>query len=786
MSFFNVIALISGGKDSIFSILHCLANGHQVVALANLYPPTPLSSEQPRENQYSSPSREAPAHDPKDQDEDLNSYMYQTVGHTLLPLIATALSLPLYRQEISGSALNTERDYSVPVSSLLSNQTTSSFDETESLLPLLQHILSIHPSVNAVSTGAILSTYQRTRIESVALRLGLVPLSFLWQYPSLPRLMPDQAALLHDMSTVGLDARIVKVASGGLDESFLWENVTEGRVVARLRRAMGRFGGSVLGEGGEYETLVVKGPKGLWKGSIEVDDSTRKNRRGAGGECTVGFENGTGRLIRRDEDENREEEKVDWKERIRIPSLWDKRFEGLPKQLQEELPCAKVSNMGENATSVPETPQTISSPESVVVRSRLSLTISNLTSTTSSSTEEQSLSIVHKICEILTSNNRSADDIVFTTILLRSMTDFAAINTIYAPLFSKPNPPARVTVACGDALPENVHIMLSVIVDLGEPRQRNGLHVQSRSYWAPANIGPYSQAIFVSSDQEENGSLVYVAGQIPLVPATLTVLETEADSSNLTNLDLFLKQTVLSLQHLWRIGVAMKVEWWTGAIAFISGEQDMQKKAIAAWLAWRAIHKETEPPYSKDEEQADGRDAWDRRYGGQSIFVGIEETVPQLPDFRRAIYDKAESADVVPGFFAVQVDGLPRNCEIEWQSLGTAGSRVRLERFSIGGMNGQRLFIVNSNVSIEYLGIPASTADEASRRYVLDALGLEKKGKSAEVSRTATLYTSRPAVFMDIQVQVVPCRAVWGAEGTKLIAGLVVHINTISTPHGLT
>ena len=34
----NVIALVSGGKDSFFSLLHCMANGHRVVALANLYP----------------------------------------------------------------------------------------------------------------------------------------------------------------------------------------------------------------------------------------------------------------------------------------------------------------------------------------------------------------------------------------------------------------------------------------------------------------------------------------------------------------------------------------------------------------------------------------------------------------------------------------------------------------------------------------------------------------------------------------------------------------------------
>lgn len=55
----KVVALISGGKDSFFSILHCLANGHEVVALANLHPPL----------------------EDGEQSEDIDSFMYQTVGH---------------------------------------------------------------------------------------------------------------------------------------------------------------------------------------------------------------------------------------------------------------------------------------------------------------------------------------------------------------------------------------------------------------------------------------------------------------------------------------------------------------------------------------------------------------------------------------------------------------------------------------------------------------------------------------------------------------------------------
>jgi len=36
----EAIALISGGKDSLLSLYHAIANGYNVVALGNLHPPT--------------------------------------------------------------------------------------------------------------------------------------------------------------------------------------------------------------------------------------------------------------------------------------------------------------------------------------------------------------------------------------------------------------------------------------------------------------------------------------------------------------------------------------------------------------------------------------------------------------------------------------------------------------------------------------------------------------------------------------------------------------------------
>ncbi|KAE9972818.1 hypothetical protein BLS_008751 [Venturia inaequalis] len=303
MSKLKVIALISGGKDSFFSILHCQANGHQVVALANLYPETSTGDSE---------------------NEDVDSFMYQTVGHSVIPLYARALQLPLYRQKILGGSGNMERDYAP----LAKSGEEGEADETESLVPLLRKVREAHPDADAICTGAILSTYQRTRIESIALRLGLVPLSYLWQYPLLPPYA--QTSLLEDMRAVGQDSRIIKVASGALDESFLWKNVADQANVAKMVKMMEMFGGSeggaVLGEGGEFETLAVDGPSHLWKaritaGSVEVV-------KGEGGSAVVRLKDV--KVVNKDDTE-------DSCTSPRIPELLDTEFSALLSSLERQV-----------------------------------------------------------------------------------------------------------------------------------------------------------------------------------------------------------------------------------------------------------------------------------------------------------------------------------------------------------------------------------------------------------------------------------------------------------------
>ncbi|KAJ5294243.1 hypothetical protein PENANT_c028G05466 [Penicillium antarcticum] len=751
----NVIALISGGKDSLYSILHCIRNGHQVVALANLYPePSPSTTKADNAN---------------DEEEDIDSFMYQTIGHSIIPLYEEALGIPLYREAIKGNAVDTSRIYkNTTTTTSTSTSTPEEADETESLIPLLTRIKRAHPEANAVSAGAILSTYQRTRIENIAGRLGLTPLAWLWQYPILPApeariadpLAVAQAGLLEDMAAVGCDARIIKVASGGLDEGFLWEDVSGSanagrRVRGRIGKAMGRFAGgedvrgAVLGEGGEYETLALNGPDFLWKGRIGVD--AVDVRVGEGG---VAFARVVGARV-----EVKDGGDGVAPGDVRRPGLLDGVFE---KALERDRDYEEGSEGASVVTGTSASSPEWTACEPVHRQTGSSWTISNIVAPEAGpGTGEQMKGIADKVVQALTtaspaeSGTRSTDDIVFATVLLNSMGDFGSMNDVYVSLFNKPNPPARVTVACGDRLPSNVKVMVSFVVDLCARDLRQGLHVQSRSYWAPANIGPYSQAMSVPL--QNNSRLVHIAGQIPLDPASMEMAQKE--QSPFENYRL---RAVLALQHLWRIGEATQVDWWLGVVAFLARGEQAAAQAQVAWRLWENMHA---LPNNEDEDDDEGPqlDAWDLKYGRRTEEVTSDAAALFLPKFTVL---NSESATSIPPFLAVQVDELPRGSDIEWQGLGGRCEQVKLGTAEgpayTTTMDGQYTYI-----SIE---VEAGLSDDAWD----DRLNLAIKTHSQNPSLSqAVLYTSY-SLSEAWPGQVVPCRSIWGRGGRKLGAGIIL------------
>jgi diphthine-ammonia ligase len=726
----NVVALISGGKDSFFSVLHCLANGHRVVALANLYPPAAggdskgeVTAILPGQHITTTEDGEG-----EEGEEDLNSFMYQTVGHQVIPLYAEATGLPLYRRAITGAS-GGGRDY----------RAGGEGDETESMTHLLRAVMEAHPEVNAVSAGALLSNYQRTRVESVAVRLGLTPLAYLWKFPLLPlagelvsatpgheRLgltadLEDEAVddcfVLDDMAEAGLEARIIKVASGGLDETHLWTNVSSEEGKVRIFKALSRFGGvlrgrgAVLGEGGEYETLVVDGPSALFQKKIVIEEEDRVVVREGGGTAWLRF-----RKARLEDKPANDGPTFTFRGPpdsqyvgglIRMPDNRSARFNGVDYILSER----EIDTIPDKLLPGKDEVHPLSSGAQGKARlnPQLWCVVGDMQSP--SSIETETASLMKKVQDLLQQASLPTSFIISTVVVLRHMADFPAINKIYGSLFTRPKPPSRVTISSGAGLPpnRNIAVYLSIYPNLVEG-ERQGLHVQSRSYWAPANIGPYSQAITVPmfpsspATQDSTGPpcrLVYVAGQIGLIPETME-LDGKRASRNLmfpggTNrpgMGAFLAQTAMALQHLWRIGVEVDVGWWSSAVAYIPRTYivpfakkrllTMKEKALLAGEAWVLTHmwdpkkpneyldfdltEEERKNKETKEEEDEGPDLWDRTHNPAFMsFSGENEenTLPKdLPDWAMTV----PGDKICPPVFTAEVQGLPRDAEIEWHA----------------------------------------------------------------------------------------------------------------------
>nr|ACO15705.1 ATP-binding domain-containing protein 4 [Caligus clemensi] len=209
----RVVALVSGGEDSCFNMIEATKHGHEIVALGNLYPQNI-------------------------EVEELDSYMYQTVGRGAIQFYSEALGIPLYREPITGSPVCLDSEYKV-----------NEKDEVEDLFRLLNRIKKDLP-FDAVASGAIFSNYQRVRIENICARMGLESLAYLWER--------NQSELLQEMISSQIEATVIKVATLGLDQSHLGKTIAE--LQPHLTKMAEKYGINVCGEGGEYETFTLDCP----------------------------------------------------------------------------------------------------------------------------------------------------------------------------------------------------------------------------------------------------------------------------------------------------------------------------------------------------------------------------------------------------------------------------------------------------------------------------------------------------------------------------------------------
>ncbi len=105
--------------------------------------------------------------------------------------------------------------------------------------------------IDGVVTGAVLSDYQSDRINRVCDDLGLIALAPMWR--------KNQSALLGEIIDSGIEAYIIGYYAEGFDSSWLGRKIDK-ETAEDLHELNKKYGVSVMGEGGEYETLVTDSP----------------------------------------------------------------------------------------------------------------------------------------------------------------------------------------------------------------------------------------------------------------------------------------------------------------------------------------------------------------------------------------------------------------------------------------------------------------------------------------------------------------------------------------------
>ena len=508
------VALVSGGKDSCYNIIHCLKNGHELVALGNLYPSTNI--------------------------QELDSFMFQTVGFDVVAQYPNCIAnTPLYRQPIEkGTSKNVDLNY-----------TETEDDEIEELYTLLSNVKKDIPDLEAVSVGAILSSYQRTRVENVCNRLDLTVLSYLWQRSQRELMdemciMSKQGSELEDSSCAKLDARIIKVAAIGLDDSHLGKTLPQ--ILPSMIKLNKMYDVHICGEGGEFESMVIDAPF-FNKGYLHLDDIVRDTECNNNGDGVYGA-NLKVHYEERSLPGDYLEKQLD---NLPVPDLFGLKWTDLLNEVKS-CPSEEKHLTTSECTSANNCtlPTMVNSTDNILYISNIHASTGHLTAV-----NDQMSNIFAQLDDILTKQGLTRSQILNSNLILAHMSDFASVNSIYNEYLNisrwGPLPPSRSCVG-SSKLGDGILVQLSVVVGKNHKiktlkksdntktvtinTDKNGLHVQGRSYWAPCNIGPYSQVIW---DNNDSNQVSYISGQIALNPADMTMIS--ADDSY--------GQAVLSLKH---------------------------------------------------------------------------------------------------------------------------------------------------------------------------------------------------------------------------------------------
>ncbi|GAB3021121.1 diphthine--ammonia ligase [Natronobiforma cellulositropha] len=204
------VSLFSGGKDSSWALYRALETGLPVERLVTVHPTG-------------------------------DSYMYHVPVTDLATLAAESIGIDLLEVEPD--------DFEAASASDSSAQGDAELEPLEAALGDLD--ADLPGGIAGVTAGAVESEFQTSRIEAMCERLECDLFAPLWQQE--PRALADA------MLEAGFEILLVQVAAAGLDESWLGRTL-DAEALDELEALNERYGVHLLGEGGEFETLVVDGP----------------------------------------------------------------------------------------------------------------------------------------------------------------------------------------------------------------------------------------------------------------------------------------------------------------------------------------------------------------------------------------------------------------------------------------------------------------------------------------------------------------------------------------------
>lgn len=192
----RVVALLSGGKDSVAAIEVAQGFGWDVVGALVL----------------------RPAND--------DAWMFHTPFLDVVEGVADCLGLPLMEAKVRDGPEAEVEDLEAAVKSACAKW------DAEGLV-----------------SGALASEYQRVRIEAVGHRLGIKTFAPLWH--------KDPGAYLQHLLGSDWEIRFTRTAADGVPNAWCGQRLDAAKVDAMSKH---KARPHVAGEGGEYETLVLDAP----------------------------------------------------------------------------------------------------------------------------------------------------------------------------------------------------------------------------------------------------------------------------------------------------------------------------------------------------------------------------------------------------------------------------------------------------------------------------------------------------------------------------------------------